>query len=69
MLKDSDQLILKMLAQRHDKKYNWWHGAYWYEINGATMFPCFICNKDIYLIDYHSHGLFHLKEYNLLAFI
>lgn len=33
--------------------------------------PCLICNKEVVrdLFIIHSHGLNHLKEYNLMVFI
>lgn len=72
ILKESDHNVLKLLARRnrsieelHLDKFDTNDGWYYYNFN--TGYVCLICEQLI--LHFMNHGMAHLKEHKLLAFL
>jgi hypothetical protein len=65
--------ILVMLAQRQGSKFShiWYGDIKCFSVSGVIYYRCFICQKSIgdYASDIIDHGIQHLRDANLLAFI
>lgn len=78
--KDLDYALRLLYEKTHKSKtYNWYFSYHDDDYNLESI-TCGICNTDFYIKDYllsthdlvvavREHGLNHLKEHNLLAFL
>lgn len=66
MIREESEALRLLACRIHETEYRSWRSIY---PNPNSLDQCFICGEVMHYSKSEEHGIFHLREHNLLAFI